>query len=580
MNVSPVASSTKVQSALSNLGIPEGFIANDVVPLLQQLVVALGNVTSGGGGSASLDVGSTVVDGGTTGYVLYDNSGILGELGTSIGGNESTDAGKLVKFGPTGNLVGSLVQALNPASSPVVTTKLNYNEVLFTTGVSASASLRSAGGSSVYNLPNIASGTYNVITSGDTGSVTDTMLAGSISNSKLSNSAITIAGTSTSLGGSISQDTITGLSSTGLVKRTAANTLSIASAGTDYVSPSGTLALGGFGSITGTLGASNGGTGITSLGTGVATALGVNVGSAGAFITFNGAAGTPSSLALTNATGLPLTTGVTGTLAVANGGTGITAFGTGVATALGNAVNATSGLLTYSIIGTSGATLGLLNTANTFSAAQVINNSATLLFDVQNSGTSRFKVSTAGVVTLGGAGTNSSIVFTGSGTSSSISSNAYGDGLTSTGFFAAPGFQSSSGGAITFRANGNLNLGSGTVLGFSSSSDGAGTIDTKLVRAAAASFQMGADHATTATDQTLSAHNVTTGTGASLTIRNGKGSTAGGAVVVACSATNGAPVTLATFKANGNINFSNLPTSSAGLASGDLYKSAGVLMVA
>ncbi len=56
----------------------------------------------------------------------------------------------------------------------------------------------------------------------------------SIPNSALSNSSITIAGTSTALGGSITQDTITGLSSTGLVKRTAANTLGIASAGTDY----------------------------------------------------------------------------------------------------------------------------------------------------------------------------------------------------------------------------------------------------------------------------------------------------------------------------------------------------------
>lgn len=77
----------------------------------------------------------------------------------------------------------------------------------------------------------------------------------------------------------------------------------------------------------------------TAPGTGVATALGINVGSAGAFITFNGAGGTPSSMTATNLTGTAagLTTGhvttnanLTGPIASVGNATSITAqTGTG-----------------------------------------------------------------------------------------------------------------------------------------------------------------------------------------------------------------------------------------------------------
>ncbi len=81
-------------------------------------------------------------------------------------------------------------------------------------------------------------------------------------------------------------------------------------------------------------------TGISGLGTGVATALGVNTGTAGSHIVNGGVLGTPSSGTLTSVTGLPIATGVSG-------------LGTGVATALAvNTGTAGSHIVNGGVLGT------------------------------------------------------------------------------------------------------------------------------------------------------------------------------------------------------------------------------------
>jgi hypothetical protein len=173
-------------------------------------------------------------------------------------------------------------------------------------------------------------------------------------------------------------------------------------------------------------------TGIAGLGTGIATALAINVGSAGAPVVNGGALGTPSGGTLTSCTGLPvgsvtgLGTGVATWLAtptVANFNTALSdgdLLGTGLNTftrlqtiTQGTANEGVIASTGYSLTGANAQSLidlaGTWNTSGTPTAFKLnitdtASNAASLLLDLQVGGTSRVNITKAGTITLAGTG--------------------------------------------------------------------------------------------------------------------------------------------------------------------------------
>lgn len=133
--------------------------------------------------------------------------------------------------------------------------------------------------------------------------------------------------------------------------------------------------------------------GINGLGTGVGTALAVNVGTSGSFIVNGGALGTPASGTLSNASGLPISTGVSG-------------LGTGIASAL--AINTGSagapGILIAkgtSALGTGAISSGACATVVTTSASGVATtDTINASFNSDPTGVTGYAPTTNGMLTV------------------------------------------------------------------------------------------------------------------------------------------------------------------------------------
>ena len=248
--------------------------------------VVLGGFTvtlaSGGGGSV-------VLPGGQTGLVFTNGTFVKLSVSGSGGGGTPGGSDTQVQYNSSGSFAGT--SAITVAGSVAT-----INTLVLTNDL-----LPANGGTGVSTLP--------------------------------ANSVIVGAGTSP-VTGVAPGNAGNGLISNGTVWASAAIPPGLWNAGTVTTIGAGLTLSTGTVALSVPVSAANGGTGLTALGTGVSAALGAAVTGAGGLALANSATlttpalGTPSAAVLTNATGLPLTSGVTGALPAANGGTGLTAPGT------------------------------------------------------------------------------------------------------------------------------------------------------------------------------------------------------------------------------------------------------------